>query len=1282
MANYCIEAEIINLSKKIKTLKAKDVNTKRHVRDRQKKWENYWSFSILLAEVIYQSENLKYLSLEDLYDLHDKYERQYNVKVDLNNILDKQWIRTIDSKICLPNAIKSSLSYFKDHRKDKQKPDFIIKHIEIFEFLNALQEKIGYEEEKNLIIKKSRLLKIIENHKSVFKRCPSYDFFKRINLLNELSNNEVELYLLHCNTSLDIDRKIASSLWVKLMTDKKLGVELTFDIWQQKILKIAFHLPNIFEFLQHRHFKKLIELAIKKIISEKDLDNSIKEIDKLFWDDYMLRDFHNRILTVPQKHQIDTSSPINLFHSLQRIEKSYHIVHYQQIRTGYLFLINLIIENDTVSRGLEDSFLSTRNMLISSMEKPYVFWKTIQVIKEKRPEILPYLLGHNQLSVVGQVLLIELKINPEIFGSENNKDIAIETEEVISEIWLQGFKIFIESRKFEFKRDETPYNIYVIFKSLLDNIYNSKHNKYNYYQEGIIIENLFEIRYNDSFNIFITQIRQDGNNNFLVSLVDTIKDAIHKKNSTPQDYKFVNLDLQKYDLLIRLLTFSKEATIKTNNQKIIIELVLGSLKSKFSLDEIVIQGDYELETERVNSKWIYEPFGLDKIAWDIFIIECYQQDRLDTFLKIHKGIVVTDEYEWNNSQAHKLRTFLKILMISFQNIFNKKDIHKRKGVEVQEILNELEATITKIIIKHCKNDIKEKSIDIFSKFLETPTFRKDKSLFPSVANVLNFFSKKNIESIISSITKSERLLYFYYLLYNTLISERDRAFLQVEIQNFKIEDFLDNANWLPDVENMLIESINSEVFPTNTKTILKFYESIVKKKKLKDSQNILFQIKLLLAYRDNDEKSIHSLEIPSQQYRIQETNQKFYNYKSYYYALFRIREEEFEKALICLEDICKKEPDNFQFNLRRLYTKSMIAIDLSKVNYKESETIFQEISEELVQLDQRYDEVKENEPDKYFNFDFFNLIKLICFKNLKQYANFEYTFFNALNSVQRLQKEFIELAVESFTKNNNFIQASKLISDAETFHRLRNDEVPTFISKLKDKLYDKKHVSELQSYFESILALKPENLITAIPERVNPYTKNIGEFLLWETVFASNQFLIKIKSINKNISEDEFTDFLQIIINGQLKSFNLKLEEQNRSGSSATKKKVGLGSVDLAFSNGIKNITFEAVRFYKKQSVKYNFDNIIEHIEKTFNYSTTKNYFYNIVYYQNDDFMLHYDEFKNNKITSVNFPIGYELKSQVDITSRFGNDAIKVLKTIHNKELNFYHIFLDLNYYQ
>lgn len=1276
MTNYYIETEIKNLSERIEALTECENNGRNYIDERHKKWEGKWSFSTLLTETIFQSENLEYFSSKDLNSFHKEYEKEHNIIIDLKEIKKKQWIRIIDFQIRLPNAITNNFYCFRDYGKDKEKPDFIIKHIETFKFLFALHKKIGYRDEKRLVIKKTQLLKILENHKIIFNSCPDYKFFKKINLLKELNINKVELNIFSCNISTEITKKIASNLWLRLTANKK--PKDVFNIWQYKVMKITYHLPYIYDLLPNRAFKKLIKVSIKKIVSETDLDNSEKEIDKLFWDDYMLKSFHNRILTVPKKYKIDTSNPLNLYNSLQKIESSYHIIHYQEIRSDFSFLINLVVTNDRFLSSPENSYLYTKSLLNSSLNKPFVFWKTIKLIKENRPEILPFLLIDKQFSTITQILLSELKIKSEIFQNQDRGDFVIDREKIISEFWINGFNILVRNKNFTFSKEIISNNIDFIFKYLLNEIYRSPNN--NNYNQDDIVKTILHERYSLSLNI-LTQIKQQQSNYFLPNFIDELINIVNKPNNTLQSNEFTYFELPKYDLLLKLIAYLKTNKLDNNQQDKITEITLTSLKNKFSENLITIQADYEEFPKQVNSKWISEPYGLEKIKWETFIVECFQINKLGDFLTTLQDIKITEDYEWNSSQSHKLRTFLKILIISFQNLHDKKDIYKRQNIDINDILNELEKTITKLLVKHCQKDTTKNSIDIFSNLLETNSFGQNKPIFPIVANTINHFSnKKNIEKIISSITKSERFIYFYFLLYNSLISERDRIFLQNKIEKFDIKYYLEKAHWLPDIETTLIEAINSEVFTKHTETILNYYEKIVEKKGFNKSQDTLFYIKLLLAYRNNEESSINSIDIPDKSYSVTNNNQKYINYKSYYHALFRNKEEDFDKSLLILENISAKEPNNFEFNLRKLYTKSMIAINQSNIDYEQATIIFQEISDELNQLDKKYKEIKKTEPNKHFNFEFYSLIKLICFFYLKQHSNFEYTYLNTLNSVQRLQREFIQLAVDSFTKDNNFTKASNIINQAEKFHRLRNDEVPEFVTALKNKLNDNSNISILLSNSESVLALRPENLIRTIPEKINPFTKNIGEFLLWEISFASNQFLTKIKSIKKHIGEDEFTDLLQIIINGQLKSFNLKLDEQKRAGSSATQKKVGLGSVDLTFSNEIKDITFEAVRFNSKQGVKNNFDNIIDHIEKTFDYSTSKKYFFNIVYYQADKFILHWNEFKNNKISLVNFPKEYSLKNKIDITDKFGNDAIKVIKTIHENELEFYHIFLNLNY--
>ena len=83
MTNYYIETEIINLSKRIEALTECENNIRNYIDERHKRWENKWNFSILLTETIFQSEDLKYFSEENLFSFHKEYEKKHNLTIDL-----------------------------------------------------------------------------------------------------------------------------------------------------------------------------------------------------------------------------------------------------------------------------------------------------------------------------------------------------------------------------------------------------------------------------------------------------------------------------------------------------------------------------------------------------------------------------------------------------------------------------------------------------------------------------------------------------------------------------------------------------------------------------------------------------------------------------------------------------------------------------------------------------------------------------------------------------------------------------------------------------------------------------------------------------------------------------------------------------------------------------------------------------------------------------------------------------------------------------------------------
>jgi len=1274
-SNYYIQSEIENLSKRIQVLTGKEYQGKKHIGNQQKNWEATRGLSTLLTEVIHQADQLIYFSLEDLFEFHSNYELRNKIKIDLNEIRDRQWIRIISHQVRLPNSITYNLHDFNNKSKNDKLPQIIKDNFEVFKFLFELHQKVGYQEEKKLAIDKGKIDNILKKYKQIFPTLPDLRFFRRTSFIKE---NEFGSYLIntkHFDFSNDLIENVAAKLWGKMSLENTKIEMVDFDTWHNKTLKLGFHLPNLKELIPSKSFEKLIDFAISKLDNEEDLKNSKYEIDKLWWDHCEMKHFHNAILTIPSKYKIDNSNFLALYESLERIGQRFGVVQYQEIRSDLSFLVQLVVTNDRVI-GSSNTFSLTNKLLNSSLDKPFIFKSILDATKRHKPEILPYLLIANNFSAITLTLISKLKINSDIYRNQGRENLHIDRENLLSELYNDAFNIMVRNKDSSLENYQKAINVNFTFKDLLKEIFRTPYSQ-NYNQD-IIVKDSLKKRHKQSLKIF--QIDRIDTNYYLPDFIEELIQTINDSKETLPSFPTVSIKLSQYDFLLELLSISKEYKSSLTIQNSITDCILNDLFKIFKKDSIQIHKDFDLKPSTVELEWSSEPYGIENINWEDFIVGCYQTGKLDLFLKCIQKLKIKDDRKWENTQVQRVTFFLKIILISFSRLNSKKDIYHINNIDINDILYSLEKTITSTLAKHSKAEATSNSIDIYSKLKESIYFNRNQPILHYISEALNHFSKKNIESIISTIRNSEAFVSSYFFLYNSLISERDRAFLQKQIESIDIDEFLDKSYWLPTIRSTLIDAINSGVFTKQSETILNYYETVVENRNLNENKESVFYIKLLLAYRKNDEAGIIAVEVPKRQYSVSENKQKYQNYKRFYSALFRVREKNYDEALQILKDLCEKEPDNFEFQLKLLHARSLVALETTKTDYTAASVEFQEIYEGLEKLDEVLNEIRKQNPNTYFNYQFYTLIKLTALCHLKKHSTFEYTYFTSLNSVQRLQQEFLELAVDNFTKDESFLKASKLINQAENYHKLRNDSTPEFVSKLKNKLNNPSNISTLLSSYKSILALQPDDLIRTIPDIINPLSKDLGEFLLWEIVIAANQFLTKIKSIKKNIGEDEFTDFLQIIINSQLKNFNLKIEEQNRSGSSATKKKIGVGNVDLTLPNGFQNVTLEAVRFNSKQGVKNNFDKIIEHIKKTFNYSTTKKYFYNIVYYQGANFDTHWNDFLNTKLPHVNFPNGYSLLDVKEPSKKVENAAIKTVKSLHENDLEFYHIFLNLNY--
>ena len=745
--NYHINEEIKELSKRIKVFAENSNQT--HPDNKTIRKEARWNYSSLFSEILFYANNREWFIKKDLNRFHKDYEDKNSVKIDLNNLLKKQWIRIINDQIRLPKAITENLSCFREYNKEKEKSEFVKTNIETFEFLYSLHLKIGYRDENKLTITKNKLTEIIKKHKSVFTRTPSYEAFLKKGYFKEIEATDNVIININCG----LDSNITGLLWEKILIEgkNKLSKE-KLDEWFDKISNISYFYPELNKYIIRKSLSKLIDVAIDKILNESDFDISEKEVDKLWWDRYIHNNFHYNIIEAPQKHIIDDESFLSLYTSLKNIENAHDIIHYQKIRAGYLRLIYLVIANDDAGSNYQTVYPNTKKLLANSLKKPYVFWEIISTIKNKHPEIIPYLLIDERFTVIAQELLTQIKINNDALPKQKRDEISVSREEIISEFWLKSFGIILS-------HIQTKSN-YEIIAEIISNIliFISKElfsppNR-NQFIQSISEKEIIQKRYEE----VLKQLKNLKDNSFPPSklfpqFIQLIFENLKKHKVELPTNKFVSLSLYKYDIYLKLIEILRDyinsdeftTTEKENFKSLkneVVKYTFNLIKQELTSDEIVIQDNYSSISKIVTSKWINEQYGFEKINWETLILELNEIDELSDFCSMLKSITLKKgDYDWNQLQTYKIRILLRIQLTSYKRLFDKQQYLSNKDIGIKNVLSKLQSSIVKLLEKHSKKVTTDNRVDIFTHLIEKSDYNYNERLFTLSVEVLNLFQE-------------------------------------------------------------------------------------------------------------------------------------------------------------------------------------------------------------------------------------------------------------------------------------------------------------------------------------------------------------------------------------------------------------------------------------------------------------------------------------------------------------------------------------------------------------
>ena len=708
-----------------------------------------------------------------------------------------------------------------------------------------------------------------------------------------------------------------------------------------------------------------------------------------------------------------------------------------------------------------------------------------------------------------------------------------------------------------------------------------------------------------------------------------------------KDSNFENYKLSVINIKFNLFIIQNEANIKliefSQNQ------IKDSLVTFLSSDEI--QSTYDFE---------------DLINFDltVFFIKSITEN---TFLEIHNlllkildkinTLVEYPEYKLANTISTKIRTFLYLLTNSYLNMCDQ--------YKYDDISKKIEFYLTEYFEKCFVN----KNFCIFSNFQEYSYIGKNNELLPLVLKAVCSFSKDNKRKIIKAILNYGNLTNVFTV-YNNFKDDEIRNMVENYIQQTDFSSQLDDIHSIPNYINTLVLVLNSNIAEELFNKMFNDLNKIINKKIDKGIYGSFifdfYRLKAFVNYKNNDINALNELKLP-QNYSMQEDIKLFNLYKQFYQGLYFYNQNDKQKALEIINQCIRKENTNLEFFFWGKLLETEICID--KKETEKFKPILTSI--ENILSNKSKDEIQ----DHYImDMALFTKLKLLHETNISAEIDFFYTIPSYLQS----DIDFAYLAINDLIALKRYHEAEKI------FLQIKNiDKTESVYVELDKLVNNEKKIHDLQSEYLRILSLPRNKRFKVIPESILSFNSNAGDFILSELIVAFNIILEKHDLIKKlkTAQEDNISDLLQIALHTSLNMLDYQITSQNRSGSSASGINAGEPDLSIRFNNS--SIILEAVRYSSG-----NFDNVINHILKNFDYGPSKKFLFNLVYYQGDKskFTTKCNELKN-ELQKIQYPTEYEFNSFMSIDdTEINNDAIFIIKCNHNNDLIFYHIILNFSY--
>ncbi|RTL00625.1 MAG: hypothetical protein EKK57_06740 [Proteobacteria bacterium] len=1038
--------------------------------------------------------------------------------------------------------------------------------------------------------------------------------------------------------------------------------------------------------------------AVELLSSENDLNNTSNEIKKI-WFDY---NYHQN--TAPKVPNINTNfSSIHDLISFTNESPEWITNHflYQSLRKKYSTLLEIIIctsSYDTTEKYAYETILN----LIKDLSKPYITYTIYNLIQDKYPFIAPYLLVDKETVSLGLEVIEHIQINRLIHNIEDIDRISQLKHElqIKNDIWLEMFNFVLD------QLDE-PLNItdasqYKHISDILINLANKVFNKITFHGGGDNSQHEYLLkRYTLAIGIISSKkfYTSPYANYTLPKIIYSLLPTLLNKASEylEEEYKyirhgFISLSCGSIYHAIELIKLSNTINecdkfydeLMENKQKLVATL-FDKVVFFYTTTSVQVRQYRSNEVSQNAPKRHVHKVGFELIDWGYFYIELIHSNllaKLDD--SIAKSIIIYDTekgiYEDNNQeQYHKIELYVKSLMLAYIHINENLSLFEGIIPDISHRIKEVESLIIKHSLKYSKTDLKNGSLDIFEyNYIfqsYNPYYQSPKSL---LYKCVNLFDENTAHTFISNFFANSFDLGRMLDAANSIANKNIVTLIEQKIDSIDIDKYIESTNWIPEITQALIDATNSKKYwKTYAKKLFEavnaHYEKVKTTRKLtvdKDKNDLLFEISLILAFKDNNPSDFDRIQLP--ECLLHENNRQNIILKEFYSILFDVyHDKNYDTAITKLKKLHTDNIDIPKFAIELFFIRTRQATDttLNKTLLAKANSEFESYISSQKDNKNLVDEL--NQYDSYIKY-----YKLYYFIVESNSDNFDII----LNELPD-ELKFDALLVPHVY---NFYQHRELnelaMSYLDNAQQYINDNDPAEISQI-NKLVDisskdPKNLKKIRLSLEKVLALPAKVIPQVVPDKIND-KKQLNMFILHEFIQASKTMLDKIKSVKEVQDENKYNDLLVAILKLRFDIWGWVISDQNRGGSSGTG--IDAGSIDFTIMSGSTRLALAEALIHKDTNYAQ------EHTLRCFKYDANLQCFFVIIYSHNANFDQAWEKHQkyvqaaqfNEKVSLLNKDTN---NGFIDLSTEF-NDirGIKVAKTQNKSDVEMYHIMINLN---